>query len=287
MSDFTYTMEEGNNSPPSPKSDEKRRSKIISIIIVIIILSPIIFIALNPSISFIPWIKDSDDDGTPDSDDPFPDNPYEWIDSDDDGYGDNSDVFPNDPNEWLDTDHDGVGNNEDAFPSNFQEQYDSDNDGIGNNADIYDYGNGKIRINIDYFEGDGTADQGKSLEDVYFTIRVDTNPTPYLINFDLVRTSDIFFNSRILNDPYSIIVDIDDDATSIGFTIEVREYDEGYLPGYGIFYIDYNPSPGSINENWMTQRVNSPFNNEWTYDGSADGRNELDCILSYSIEVVH
>jgi hypothetical protein len=40
---------------------------------------------------------DSDADGVPDNDDPFPNDPAEWADSDGDGVGDNSDFFPDDP----------------------------------------------------------------------------------------------------------------------------------------------------------------------------------------------
>lgn len=41
--------------------------------------------------------KDSDRDGIPDSEDAFPNDPFEWVDSDSDGWGDNSDDYPNDP----------------------------------------------------------------------------------------------------------------------------------------------------------------------------------------------
>ena len=41
---------------------------------------------------------DTDNDGTPDTDDDFPENPEESRDSDGDGVGDNADAFPNDPN---------------------------------------------------------------------------------------------------------------------------------------------------------------------------------------------
>ena len=57
--------------------------------------------------------KDRDGDGTPDSDDAFPDNPSESKDTDEDGLGDNSDAFPTDPLEHLDTDGDGIGDNAD------------------------------------------------------------------------------------------------------------------------------------------------------------------------------
>jgi hypothetical protein len=70
---------------------------------------------------------DSDNDGTPDLSDAFPQNPLEALDSDGDGIGNNAD---------LDDDNDGVDDSEDIFPYNPDEQSDSDMDGIGDNADI-------------------------------------------------------------------------------------------------------------------------------------------------------
>ena len=53
-----------------------------------------------------------------------------FSDSDDDGHPDNEDAFPNDPDEWQDTDSDGTGNNADS---------DDDNDGM---PDDYELSNG-------------------------------------------------------------------------------------------------------------------------------------------------
>lgn len=70
-------------------------------------------------------------------------------DSDEDGVPDNEDAFPNDPNEWIDTDNDGVGNNADTdddgdgMPDSYELLYgldslvddadlDLDNDGYSN-----------------------------------------------------------------------------------------------------------------------------------------------------------
>ena len=77
---------------------------------------------------------DADNDGVPNGDDAFPDDPDESVDTDGDGIGNNADPdddndsfpdpdddFPEDPAEWLDTDYDGVGNNADP---------DDDNDGV-------------------------------------------------------------------------------------------------------------------------------------------------------------
>jgi len=78
---------------------------------------------------------DKDGDFTPDSEDPFPDDPTQCSDSDGDGYGDNihgtnPDFFPADPNEWIDNDRDGWGdNNNDSFPQDIAAHLDSDGDG--------------------------------------------------------------------------------------------------------------------------------------------------------------
>jgi len=106
--------------------------------------------------------QDTDNDGIPDSNDPFPYDPTEWQDSDGDGTGDNADFLPNDASEWQDTDGDLIGDNADDFPNNpfsnsdqdgdgvadehdafindATEQTDTDGDGIGDNADITPYG---------------------------------------------------------------------------------------------------------------------------------------------------
>ena len=77
--------------------------------------------------------------------------PIAVIDSDEDGTIDEEDAFPNDPNEDTDTDGDDVGNNADAdddndsyldindeFPLDASEWLDTDGDDIGNNADTDD-----------------------------------------------------------------------------------------------------------------------------------------------------
>jgi len=83
---------------------------------------------------------DNDGDGSPNSQDAFPDDSTQQKDSDGDGYGDNSngnspDRWPNDPNEWNDTDGDRVGDNSDEFPNNRDQTVDTDGDGYGDNPD--------------------------------------------------------------------------------------------------------------------------------------------------------
>jgi hypothetical protein len=112
---------------------------------------------------------DRDNDGVPDADDVFPENPFEAKDTDGDGMGDNldpdadgdnipdeRDAFPLDRTEWMDTDGDGTGDNtdadddddgvndtSDAFPRNPFEFADADKDGIGDNLDPDDDDDGK------------------------------------------------------------------------------------------------------------------------------------------------
>ncbi len=76
---------------------------------------------------------DGDDDGVPDDQDAFPDDPAETTDTDNDGTGDNADT---------DDDDDGVNDDSDAFPTDPAETIDTDGDGIGNNADTDDDGDG-------------------------------------------------------------------------------------------------------------------------------------------------
>ena len=105
---------------------------------------------------------DSDNDGTPDGQDAFPNDPSETTDSDDDGVGDNADAFPNDPNETADTDDDGVGDNADDFPNDPNETVDTDDDGVGDNADDFpndptettDSDNDGVGNNADEFPND-------------------------------------------------------------------------------------------------------------------------------------
>ena len=66
-------------------------------------------------------------------------------DSDNDGVLNENDPFPNNPNEWLDTDHDGIGNNADT---------DDDGDGI---SDAVEKANGLNPLN----PADAQADYDK------------------------------------------------------------------------------------------------------------------------------
>ena len=83
---------------------------------------------------------DTDEDGVPDGQDDFPEDPTETTDSDGDGVGDNADEFPLDPLEHTDSDGDGVGDNGDVFPDDPSEWADSDGDGIGDNSEEFPTG---------------------------------------------------------------------------------------------------------------------------------------------------
>ena len=90
---------------------------------------------------FQPWTSmftiggsgDSDNDGVPDDEDAFPNDPSESVDTDGDGIGNNADT---------DDDGDGVADANDPFPLDATESVDTDGDGIGNNADTDDDGDG-------------------------------------------------------------------------------------------------------------------------------------------------
>lgn len=256
---------------------------ILSIIVVVILL---IFI-LSPSLSPLPSIMDTDEDGYADSNDAFPDDPLEWEDSDSDGVGDNSDAFPNDPDEQVDSDSDGVGDNSDAFPNDPNEQFDTDSDGIGNNADFYDYGNGHIKVSIISYQGDGSADLWNSPGDPFFILNVDTNLQisywmGYFSGFEIKEQSPVFMDTETLNWPYNFTVDIPDDIKTIQFMIEVWDWDVT-----GGNWIDYSPESGPTQEfKVIVHTVYEPFSGTWSYDGKVDLREEEDCELSYSISVI-
>lgn len=245
------------------------------------------------------WL-DTDSDGYGDNTDEFPNDDEEWEDTDGDGYGDNGDAFPNDPDEWLDTDGDGVGDNADAFPTDSTqwadrdddgygdnplgidpdafpddptEWKDSDSDGIGDNSDFYDSGNGKVKIAINSYQGDGTADFW-TFGDPFFVIRVDVNNDG---TYDLTYTSSIFVDTELLTSPYSVTVDLTDGTAAFRFWISVYDSDLE-----GDYVIDYAPSSSGTS---VSHAVFPPFAGSWSYNGSDDGLSETDCILDYSLSV--
>ena len=81
---------------------------------------------------------DTDEDGVPDEQDAFPEDPDESVDTDEDGTGDNADT---------DDDNDGVEDEMDEFPEDPTESSDHDGDGIGDNADTDDDNDGILDVN--------------------------------------------------------------------------------------------------------------------------------------------
>jgi len=268
--------------PPSVQGRNPRSRRttwlVASAVAIAIVIVVLLAVVLNPSTSPVASIHDADGDGHADSTDAFPNDPSEWLDTDLDGVGDNSDAFPNDSTQWVDRDHDGHGDNPlginpDAFPDDLSEWKDTDSDGVGNNADFYDSGNGKIKISVDYYMEDGTADFW-TYGDPYFIISVDTNVDN--VN-DVTQTSDIFTDTQTLTSPYSIVVDVPDNCAAVKFSIQVYDDDLGSYQA-----IDYCPSPTGA---YYIHTVPAPFSGSWSYNGSDDGINEIDCILDYSISV--
>ena len=264
------------STQPVPKP--KNNNLWIMIISVIVVVALVIVYLLMPLTSPINTISDADGDGFSDSLDAFPNDPTEWDDSDGDGYGNNEDEFPNDPGEWDDLDNDGYGDNDDdEFPNDSSEWNDSDSDGVGDNDDFYDSGNGKIKISITKYDGDGTADVFDA-SDVYFKIYVDTNLDGI---YESSYTTPTHTNSEYFtNSPNDVlVVDIGDNVDQIKFMIEVYDYDS--LSGADS--IDYNPGSGY----WYSHTVNDPYSSNWSYNGATDlVPNEIDCLLEYKIEVV-
>ncbi|WP_026068784.1 hypothetical protein [Methanomassiliicoccus luminyensis] len=248
------------NKPRSVPSSSRSGGNIIPTSVLVIVCITAITLALilsaDPSRQNISASPDADGDGYADAKDVFPYDRTQQFDRDGDGYGDNPsgnnpDKFPNDPSEWAD----------------------SDSDGIGDNADFYDRGNGKIRIAITGYKGDGTAD-AVGAGDPYFIIRVDTNNDGIM---DLTYTSQVFTDKENLTGPYSVTIDLPDDSKTVRFSISV--FDDNNAADRPI---DYAPGSATV----QTHTVNAPFFGSWTYDGDDDKRKEIDCELSYTISAV-
>jgi len=264
-----------------------------------------------------PSIKDSDNDGYPDSTDAFPydstqwsdrdhdgygdnpngnnpdtfpDNPSEWRDSDRDTVGDNADKFPYDSTQWADRDGDGYGdnsngNNPDEFPNDPNEWKDTDNDGIGDNADIYDQGNGAIKVTITKYIGDGYSEGFPEAGtcDPFFNIIIYAY-NDQSQNWDTVGTikSQVFYDAETIDYPLYLLSNVKDDTRQI--YVDISATDEG-----GSLASD---SPIDINSNINSYTIDTTFypqqtsHTSYTNDGKIDLQEERDAYIEYTIEVV-
>jgi hypothetical protein len=141
--------------------------------------------------------------------------------------------------------------------------------------DFFDSGNGKLRVSIDFFRGDETADL-LSACDPYFVIKLDSDMDGI---YDIIETSSVSQDSEMLYDPFFIVVDVLDGQINIGLSVEVYDSDIDYDDS-----IDYTPLPSGDS---YYHTIASPYSYSWSYDGDSDNVNEeVDCEISYSISVV-
>ncbi|SFV89487.1 OmpA-like transmembrane domain protein [hydrothermal vent metagenome] len=191
------------------------------------------------------------------------------VDTDNDGHPDNQDAFPNDPNEWLDTDGDGTGNNADT---------DDDNDGMSDTWETV-YGLNPL---VDDSTGDLDNDGFTNLEEY----QASTNPTDGAdkpINYQQVYIQD---NNKKINSGQNISLFVkyktsDNDNTVSGLGMRIH-YDASKLEQISITDIfgtpigissesendgltDYDNDSStnryygiawaSVNSNWPNQRL--------------------------------
>jgi hypothetical protein len=105
--------------------------------------------------------KDSDGDGTPDTEDDFPNNLNETIDSDEDGIGDNTDP---------DDDNDGTVDGEDDFPFDPNEDTDTDDDLIGDNSDPDDDNDNISDLEEDQGPNNGDGNNDGTLDSLQLNV---------------------------------------------------------------------------------------------------------------------
>lgn len=132
-----------------------------------------------------------------------------------------------------------------------------------------------VRISIDYYRGDGSADSGTP-GDPYFEIWV-AYLTENLSFIDETFISNIFNDTEEIEHPFSTVVHIPDGVLSLGFTIRAFDWNpEG----------DTQIDCGSDDKDHVLHHVLRPFDSFWTSDGSLDGNDEIDCELEYSISAI-
>lgn len=185
---------------------------------------------------------------------------------------------------FRDTDGDGFSDSEDIFPDQQTEWNDADADGVGDNADIWDYGNAAIRISVDLYIGDETADFGPeedgTLGDPYFVMWFDTAVHVYddwtdAENYDLSAQSDTFADTEKIVEAFSITIDINETQGELRWVIHVYDDDTNSDEP-----IDCN----SDNSNtYVLMNFAYPFTRSFVTDGSEDGGDGADCVLAFSL----
>ncbi len=161
-------------------------------------------------------LKDSDDDGIPDEDDVFPNDPSEWNDSDNDGYGDNSDAFPFDSTEWIDSDGDGIGDNSDHYPSDY------DNDGFPDDNDLNIFNDLALRLSLQKFLVADEVDLVFRNADIYFEIYINERLEARIDNNGKTWSATV---GEIYQIDDWVIYNFDDDQRYTNIRIMMWDYD--------------------------------------------------------------
>ncbi len=238
-----------------------RITALTSVVIVIVMLMLAFYVVLSPSLSPLASIGDWDGDGVVNS----------------------KDVYPRDPTESKDSDEDGVGDNADAFPHDRTETEDSDSDGVGDNGDFFDQGDGAVHISLDMFEFvgyDTNYVRVRYYPNPWFQIKMDLQGDG---TYDETHSSEVFSYVRALDDFYNITLDIDDDVTSVRFTViayDVWSTSSTNVTDYEV--MDYTPVDGLKS---IEHTLALPFEGRWETSGD-DDTDTPDCSLGYSVETV-
>jgi len=202
-------------------------------------------------------------------------------DTDGDGTADSNDAFPNDRTEWRDSDGDGIGDNSDTAPLNPYASKDSDSDGIDDNSDIYDYGNGGVRVGITSYAGDGCPDEN-SYPDPYFKVQVWTPDKNGNMIIAGERQSDVFTNQNDVINPLFYTLDINDDTSYL--FVQIEAWDDDIWTGDE--QIDLN---GNDIYNKQIEIKFYPLTESYKTDtdnGDRDGISECDGYIEYYIQIV-
>lgn len=238
--------------------------------------------------------RDRDEDGFPDTQDAFPDDPLEWLDSDGDGIGDNADhvplkdadgdlypdeedAFPNDPKEWQDADRNGVGDNAEYWAA------DTDGDGFGDVIDLFPSEDMGIYFNVTEI---GVADETDYLDDVaevYFELRANGHDEGRLDNMGEAWSCAVGSHLAV-NESYRFNVDDNRRYTSFEVTMiddDVVSNDVLDLDGTSRAGRTLNVTFDIVNRTWRGNDANG------VADGSLDGTassDDDDGSMRFSLE---